>query len=493
MTAEIGLHLRIDGAVLAGGALLLLGVLGSASAGRLRMPAVLVVLGLGMLIGDDGLDLLSFDDVDLAQSIAVVALVAILFDGGLATTAAEVRRVAVPAGLLATVGVGITTAAVAVVAEAALDLSWSTAVLVGAVVSSTDAAAVFSVLRSAPVGPRVRSVLETESGFNDPIAVLLVVGVLESVAGDVQGADWVVFGLRQLVGGAVIGVAVGWAGAALLRSVVLPTSALAPVVGLATAGVAYGAAASVGASGFLATYLAGVAVSTVAARWRRPLRRFHEAAGVTAEIVLFLLLGLLVFPSRLDEVLLPALAITAVLVLVARPLAVVALLGPLRFRAAELAVVSWAGLRGAVPMVLATFPLTARHAEGELVFDVAFVVVLVATAVQGSTVGAVARRLATAPEPGPVASLAEVVPVDVAGVDVVEVVLAASAPAVGRPLQEVPLPPGVRIGVVGRDEGALVPTGATRLRAGDRLVVMAVGRPDLVAVVERWAAPEPRR
>jgi cell volume regulation protein A len=486
--AEIGVHLPVDGAVLAGGALLLLGVVGSASAGRLHLPAVLVVLGLGMLIGDDGLDLVSFSDVDLAQSVAVIALVAILFDGGLATTAPEVRRVALPAGLLATGGVVVTAGVVAVVADAVLDIPRSTAVLIGAVVSSTDAAAVFSVLRGAPVGRRVRSVLETESGFNDPIAVLLVVGVLEVVAADVSGPEWVVFGARQLGGGALIGLAAGWLGAELLRRVVLPTSSLAPVVGLATAAIAYGAATSLGCSGFLATYLAGVVASTMASRWRRPLRRFHEAAGVTAEIVLFLLLGLLVFPSRLDEVLVPALGITAVLVAVARPLAVALLLGPLRFRAGDLAVISWAGLRGAVPMVLATFPLTEGHADGELVFDVAFVVVLVATAVQGSTVGLVARRF-TAADDEPAAALAEVVPVDVAGVDVVEVVLSPSSPAVDRPLQEVPLPPGVRIGVVGRDDGAVVPTGATALRAGDRVVVMAVGRPDLAALVDRWASP----
>ena len=483
-SASIGLHLPVDGAILAGGALLLLGVLGTASAGRLRMPAVLVVLGIGMAIGDDGLDLVSFSDVGLAQSVAVIALVAILFEGGLATTSARLRQVAVPAGLLASVGMAVTAGLVALAARPLLDVDWPTALLCGAIVASTDAAAVFSVLRGTPVGAKVRSLLEAESGLNDPIAVLLVVGILETVSSDVGVDDWVVFAARQLLGGAAVGLAAGWAGAWLLRRLVLPAASLAPVIGLATAAVAYGAATAVYASGFLATYLAGVAVSTMAPRWRRPLRRFNETSATTAEIALFLLLGLLVFPSRLDDVLGPALAITALLVLVARPLAVLAVLLPFRFRAGELAVVSWAGLRGAVPMVFATFPLTEGHPDGELLFDVAFVVVLVATAVQGSTVGPLARRVA--PAEAPETGLAEVVPVDVPGVDVVELVLGRGA-VTDRPLADVPLPAGIRIGVVDRAGEALVPTGATVLRDGDRLVVMAVGRPDLADAVERWA------
>ena len=481
--ASIGLHLPVDGAILAGGLLLLLGVLGTASAGRVRLPAVLIVLGIGMAIGDDGLDLVSFADVDLAQSVAVIALVAILFEGGLGSTSTRLRDVAVPAGLLASGGVAITAGLVALAAAPLLDVKASTALLCGAIVASTDAAAVFSVLRGTAVGARVRSLLEAESGFNDPVAVLLVVGVLEAVAGDVGADDWIVFGLRQLAGGAVVGVAVGWAGAWLLRRLVLPSSALAPVVGLATAAVAYGAATAVYASGFLATYLAGVVVSTMAPRWRRPLRRFNETSATTAEIALFLLLGLLVFPSRLDDVVWPALAIAALLMFVARPLAVLVVLLPFRFAAGELAVISWAGLRGAVPMVFATFPLTEGHPDGELLFDVAFVVVLVATAVQGSTVGALARRVA--PSEASEAGLAEVVPVDVAGVDVVELELGA-CPVVGQPLASVPLPSGIRIGIVQRDGEAQVPTGTTVLRQGDRLVVMAVGRPDLADAVERW-------
>jgi potassium/hydrogen antiporter len=484
--ASIGLHLPVDGAVLAGGVLLLLGVLGTASAGRLRMPAVLVVLGIGMVIGDDGLDLVSFADVGLAQSIAVVALVAILFDGGMGTTSARLRTVAAPAALLASVGVLATAGAVALIATPLLDVDATTGLLAGAIVASTDAAAVFSVLRDTPVAARLRALLEAESGFNDPVAVLLVVGILETVDADVSGAEWVVFGVRQLAGGAVVGVAAGWAGAWVLRRVTLPTSAIAPVIGLATAGIAYGVATAGYASGFLATYLAGVTMSTLAPRWRRPLRRFHETSATTAEIVLFLLLGLLVFPSRLDEVAVPALVITAALVLVARPVVVAALLLPFRFSTREVAVVSWAGLRGAVPMVFATFPLTQGYADGELLFDVAFVVVLVATAVQGTTVGALARRIAPAEQTD--GGLAEVIPVDIAGVDVVEVVLGATAGVIDRPLRDVPLPVGVRVGVVGRGSDVLVPTGTTVLRPGDRVVVMGAGHPQLAQTVEAWLA-----
>jgi cell volume regulation protein A len=482
----VSLQLAVDQVILVGASLLLVGVVASASAERLRVPGLLASLVVGMVLGDDGLDLISFSDAELAQSIAVVALVAILFDGGLSTTAEQLRRVAVPAGLLGTLGVVITAGVVALAAAVLLDVPAETALLAGALVSSTDAAAVFSVLRSAPVASRLRLVLEVESGGNDPIAVLLTAGLLAVAVGDVGAGDWLGFGTRQLAGGLAVGVAVGWAGAALLRRAPLPATSLVPVVGLAVAGLAYGIGAAAGASGFLATYVAGVVVASRAPRWRRPLRRFHEASATTAEIVLFLLLGLLVFPSRLDEVVLPAIGITAVLVLVARPVAVVALLAPLGYGRRELALVSWAGLRGAVPIVLATFPLTDGHPEGELLFDVVFVVVLLASAVQGTTVAAAARRLGVDDVAGGPA-LTEVVPVDIAGVDVVELVLAAGSAVLDRPLAEVPLPTGARIGVVQRGDDVLVPTGTTRLQAGDRVVVMAVASPDLDAVVAGWA------
>ena len=209
----MSLHLAVDDFVLLAGALVVVGVLTAGLADRLRVPSLLVFLGIGMVVADDGLALVRFDDAELAQSVAVVALVLILFEGGLSASPKESRAVAAPAVVLATVGVAITASVVAVTAMLVLDVSTSTAWLVGAVVASTDAAAVMSVLKSSPVPRRLAALLETESGLNDPVAVLLTVGVLETWAGDATPGGWVLFGFEQLAGGTAVGVAVGLVGA----------------------------------------------------------------------------------------------------------------------------------------------------------------------------------------------------------------------------------------------------------------------------------------
>ena len=263
---------------------------------------------------------------DVAQAAGVLALLVILFEGGLTTRASDLRRAAVPGLLLATVGVALTAAVVAGGVLLLTDLDPTTALLLGAVVSSTDAAAVFTVVRRSPLPRRVASLLEVESGANDPMAVLLTIGILEAWRADLAWHELALFGLVQLGGGLAVGAAVGAGAVLLLRRLELGAAALYPVLAVAFGAVAYGVAAAIGASGFLAVYVCGLLVGLYVPRHRRVIRTFHQGLAGVAEIGLFLLLGLLVFPSQLPPVALLALAVTAVLIVLARPAAVYAAL-----------------------------------------------------------------------------------------------------------------------------------------------------------------------
>ncbi len=383
---------RVDLAVLLGGVLLAIGVVASGIAARYRVPSLLLFLGLGMLVADDGLALIRFDDVALAQDIAVVALLVILFEGGLTTDPAAFRRAGLPAVALSTLGVVITAGVGGLAAWWLLGLSASTALLLGSVIASTDAAAVFAAVRSEPLPPRVRDLLTLESGLNDPVAVMLTIGMVEVWRADTSALDWVGFVSLQLLGGIAIGLATGIVARWAVRRFDEVLASSYGVFTLGIAGVTYGLAALTGASGFLAVYLAGV-VLTSARRPQPGLLSFHEGLASTAQAVLFLLLGLLVFPSQLLDDLGLAVIVTAVLVLIARPAAVHAVLTGFGVPQRESVLVSWAGLRGAVPVVLATIPLTAGHPDGPLVFDVAFVVVVISVALQAPLVAPLARRL----------------------------------------------------------------------------------------------------
>lgn len=486
----MSVNLPADPLVFAGAALLVAGVLAAGFADRLRVPGLLLFLALGMLIGDDGLGLISLDDPGLAQLGGVLALVLILFEGGLATKPGDVRRAAAPGLLLATVGVLVTAGVTAGGVLLLLDAEPTTALLVGAVVASTDAAAVFTVLRRAPLPRRLTALLEVESGTNDPLAIMLTVGILASVAQVLGPLDWLVFGSWQLGGGLLLGAGVGWAGSEILRRADLGTAGLYPVLALGVAGLAYGITALLGASGFLAVYVTGLLVGARVPRHRRAIRTFHEGLANTAEIALFLLLGLLVFPSRLPAVALSALAVTAILVVLARPLAVLVCLLWFRFRWQELALVSWAGLRGAVPIVLATFPLTARYEEGETIFNVVFFVVLVSTALQGSTIGWLAGRLGLREGASVWAPVAEALPLDGMDADLIEVDVTDQLHIAGKRLREVPLPPGALLTTVLRNDRVLVPTGDTRLEPGDLALVAVPRGPRRTEEIVAWARGE---
>lgn len=488
--------LPLDPLILAAGLLLMLGVLAAAVAQKVRVPALLLFLGVGMIVGDDGLGLTQLDDPEVGQAAGVLALLVILFEGGLTTRASDLRRAAVPGFSLATLGVVVTAAVVAGGALLFTDLSTTTALLIGAVVSSTDAAAVFSLVRRSPLPRRITSLLEVESGANDPMAVLLTIGILEAWRADVAWHELAVFGLVQIGGGAAVGAVVGAGVVLLLRRLPLGAGGLYPVLTLGSAGAAYGLAAVISGSGFLAVYLCGLAVGLYVPRHRRVIRSFHQALAGVAEIGLFLLLGLLVFPTQLPPVALEALAVTAVLVLLARPIAVYACMaGQLlltgTWQVRELTLVSWAGLRGAVPIVLATFPFTVDYPESAAIFHTVFFVVLVSAAIQGTTIGTLARPLGLREDAAVWAPLAEHLPVDDPDLDMIEVEIADDMLICGRALREAPPPTDSRVVAVVRDGRAFVPDGGTRLGPGDRAIIAAVreeGNEDRIA---RWVAETP--
>ncbi|MBF6241522.1 potassium/proton antiporter [Nocardia otitidiscaviarum] len=485
----MSIQLPADWWILVVAALLVGGVLAAGFASRLRLPGLLLFLVLGMVIGDDGLRLVSLGDPRIAQIGGTIALLLILYEGGLTTKPRDLRAGALPGSLLATFGVVITAGVVGAGALLLLDVEPMTAFLVGAVVASTDAAAVFAVLRTAPLPRRLAALLEVESGANDPIAIMMTIGLIETWRASPGVADWAGFAVLQLGGGIAIGALVGVAGSWTLMRTNLGPDGAYPVLALGVAGLSYGLAAAAGASGFLAVYVTGLIVGAQVPLHRRGIRTFHQGLSSTAEVGLFLLLGVLVFPSQLPAVIGPGLIVTAVLVLIARPVAVVLCLVWLRYRWQELTLISWAGLRGAVPIVLATFPFVAGYPDGLFIFNMIFFVVLVSAAVQGSSISLVARWLGLRANATSVGSIAENVPIASMNTELIEVRVTDELHIAGRLLKDLTPPQGLITAIL-RGSRVLIPSPRTRIRSGD-LVIIAVPRHSTASKrVTAWARGE---
>ena len=489
------LQLEIDPFVLAVAVLLVVAVLTAAFVARpgrrFRVPGALLFLVIGMLIGDDGLSLIELADTELVRNLGVIALIMILFEGGLTTKPTDLRLAALPGALLATVGVVVTAAVTALGIWALVDVTPLTAALIGAVVASTDAAAVFSMMRTTPLPRRLSALLRIESGANDPIAAMLTVGLLAVIEGQAAGPlDWAWFALVQLVGGSLIGLAVGVVGVWLLRHVALGVEGLYPVLALSIGTAAYGSAAVLGASGFVAVYAAGLLVGALVPRRRRAILGFNEALANAAEVGLFLMLGMLVFPSRLPGVALPALAVSGVLIFVARPLAVwVCTLGS-RLGWREQAVVGWGGLRGAVPIVLATFPFTAGVTGAQTLFDIVFFVVLLSVVIQGTTLLPLVRRLGLADDVPAWAPVAEALPLDGVHIDLVELFVTEDLPIAGQRLRDLTPLERTLVAALVRGNQVLIPTGETQLLPGDVLLLTAERGGDPLVRLTAWARGE---
>src|SRR5690348_14928014 len=382
-------------AILLGAALVMAGILSSLLALRFGAPLLLVFLAIGMLAGDSGPGQLQFNDVGTTYLVGSVALALILFDGGLKTRFASIRTVLAPSVMLATAGVLLTALITAPFAKYALDLNWAESLLVGAVVASTDAAAVFLLVHTQGLRlrPRVGATLEAESGSNDPFAVFLTLMLVEFISVGHSSPEHVLIELVQEAGlGAILGVIGGRAIVIALNRVALPQGLHAPFV-TTTALVIFGAAQMVHSSGFLAVYLAGIIVGNRPTRAHNSVVTFLDAATWLAQIVMFVLLGLLVSPHRLGSSIGPAVVVALVLMLVARPVAVFLCLAPFRFNWREKVFIAWVGLRGAVAIFLASIPMLVGLSKAYLYFDVAFVVVIISLLLQGWTLAAAARKL----------------------------------------------------------------------------------------------------
>ena len=379
--------------ILVAAALLAAGIGASLLASRVRLPGLLLFLALGMAIGSDGLGWIDFNNYELARTIGVVALALILFEGGLTAGFDEIRPVlrgSLSLAILGTIG----TAVICGFAAAWLfDLSTLQGMLLGAIISSTDGAAIFALLRESRLRRRLARTLEGEAGFNDPVAVLLVIGFIEWIQQDDYGVlDMALLFVREMGIGAAVGIAVGMLAVPGLRNARLASPGLYPVATLATAGLAYGGAASLHGSGFLAAYLAGLVLGSARIPAKQTVIVFHEGLAWVAQIVMFLALGLLVFPSQLDDVWLEGTALALVLVFIARPLTAALATAFEPFTAGERLVLGWAGLRGAVPVVLATFPVIEGLDPDREFFNIVFFAVVISTLLQGGTVEWLARN-----------------------------------------------------------------------------------------------------
>jgi cell volume regulation protein A len=466
VTAE--LHL----ALLVGAGVLLVAVAAVRVSSRTGLPSLLVYLAIGMVIGEAGFGV-KFDDAALTQVLGTCALVVILAEGGLTTRWSAVRAAAPAAVVLSTVGVAVSVLVVAAVAHYALDMSWQLALLAGALISSTDAAAVFSTLRRLRLPRRLVAMLEVESGLNDAPAVLLV-GLLTTGAFAKQGPlpTAALIGY-ELIGGAVVGVVVGLGGVWVLRRSALPAAGLYPLAAVAFTVLAYGAAGSLHASGFLAVYVVGLVLGNSRLPHRRATLGFADGLAWLAQIGLFVLLGLLVSPARLPGALVPALVVGLALLLLARPLSVLVSVSAFRVGLREQAFLSWAGLRGAVPIVLATIPLAARPGEDSRdLFDMVFVLVVVFTLIQGTTLPPVARLLKVGEEIAPTEVRVESAPLEDLQADLLQLAVPAGSRLHGVYIDELRLPVGASVTLVVRDGSAFVPGGDTRLRAGDNLLLV---------------------
>ena len=458
--------------LLAGTAVLLVAVVAVRLASRTGLPALLVYLAVGLGVGEAGLGV-QFSDYALTSELGLVALALILAEGGLTTRWSVVRRVLAFSVLLATLGVAVSVAVVAGLAILVLGVDVRTAVILGSVVASTDAAAVFSVLRRLPLKARIGAALEAESGLNDAPVVVLVVLASSDAWGETSVAATLGIVLLELLGGALLGLVVGRLGRELLVRAALPSAGLYPLATVALCLLAFASGQALHVSGFLAVYLAALVLGNSPLPHRRAVLGFASSTALLAEAGLFMLLGLLVSPERLLASVPDALFIGAVATFLARPLAVVLSAAPFRLPWREQVFLSWAGLRGAVPIVIATIPITEGLPGAERVLDVVFVLVVVYTLIQAPTLPWVGRRLGVVEAGQALDVEVETAPLDEMGADLLQVRVGPGSRLHGVYVEELRLPAGAHVTLVVRDGQGLVPRQHTQFVTGDQLLIVA--------------------
>lgn len=466
---------ELDRILLAGAAVLLVAIVAVRLTGRLGLPSLLIYLGMGVLLGEAGPGGIHFNDAQLAHALGFAALVVILTEGGLTTRWNEVRPMMPLGVVLASVGIAVSIGVVACVAHFVLGLGWTTAVLLGAVTSPTDAAAVFSVLRKVPIRPRLRGALESESGLNDAPTVLLVTLVS---TGEVAERGVLYFaGLvaYELLVGALFGYVVGRVSVGLIRRVALGSAGLYPLAVLSLAVISYaGGSVLLHVSGFAAVYVTALVLGRAELPHRLATRSFVDGMAWLAQIGLFVMLGLLASPGRigLDEVLI-ALVIGFAVTVVGRFAAVAISAAPFRLPWSEQTFIAWAGLRGAVPIVLATIPLANGIPQADRIFDVVFVLVLLFTLLQAPSLPWVAGRLKVLDDSAAYEVDIDVAPLESLGADMLQVHVPSESRLAGVEIGELRLPAGVSVSLIIRGQRAFVPDLGTVIRAGDSLLVVA--------------------
>ncbi len=456
--------------------LLLLSILASKASDKIGVPALLLFLIVGMLAGSEGPGGIEFDNPWLAQSLGVTALSFILFAGGLDTDWSSIRPVLWRGLSLSTLGVLITSFLVGCFAILVLDFSLLEGLLLGAIVSSTDAAAVFAVLRSRNVGLKgeLKRLLELESGSNDPMAVFLTIGLISLLVNPGLSAPSLVpMFIKQMALGALMGYAIGKGIVLITNYLRLQYEGLYPVLTLSLVLFTYGATASLGGNGFLAVYIAGLLTGNSNFIHKRSLIRFHDGLAWLMQITMFLTLGLLVFPSHLVPVIGVGILVSAFLMLLARPISVylTLLFAKINFR--EKTMVSWVGLRGAAPIILATFPLVYGVSQAEMIFNLVFFIVLTSALIQGTSIPLVARLLRVdEPIPEKPKYPIEFEPAENIKTEMVELEIPDDSTAIGKQIVELGLPPNTLIMLINRKDEFIVPGGGTVIEPGDRMLLL---------------------
>ncbi|MFA7691845.1 MAG: potassium/proton antiporter [Candidatus Hydrogenedentes bacterium] len=476
------------------GFLVLTSILASRASDRLGVPALIVFLCIGMLAGEDGLGRIQFDNAQAANFVGTLALAYILFSGGLDTNWRIVKSVAVPSIILATFGVFITAALVALFSCYVLGLDFLTSVLLGSIISSTDAAAVFSILRSKGVSLKgqLQPLLEFESGSNDPMAVFLTLGATQAIT--LSNFHW-----SQLIPqfflstfcGLFVGIAVGKIAVFLFNRMKMEHDGLYPVLSMSLVLLTFGAAEQLKGSGFLAVYLCGIILNGSDFAFKRSVERFHDGLAWLMQIMMFLALGLLITPSKLSGIAVTGICVTLFLMFVARPAAVLLCMLKSSFSGRERMLISWTGLRGAVPIVLATFPLLAGYEEAGLLFNIVFFIVLTSVLVQGTFLMPVARffKVDKPIENQPIYSL-EIARNGQTQGETREIQILPNMAAAGKVIADLLLPADVLVLLIGRGEEFVVPRGMTRVEPYDTLLLIGRAK-SLHDAAESLTSPTP--
>lgn len=463
--------------LVAGAVLILISVLASKGAQRVGIPALLVFIGIGMLAGSDGIGGIQFDDYEKTKILGIVALIFILFAGGLDTQYKKIRPYLKSGVSLSTLGVVLATGMIGVFASNFLGFNLLEGLLLGATVASTDVAAVFTVLRSQKIGLKdgIQQILELESGLNDPMTVFLTIGFIELMTQQNTSYGRLVFSFFQEMGiGFFVGLVLGYGQRVLINWLNLEFEGLYPVLSLALVLLIYGTSQVLGGSGFLSVYVAGIVLANSSFLHKKSLTLFHDGLAWLMQIAMFLVMGLLVFPKDLIPVAGAGFALSAFLVFVARPLSVHICLWPTPLKWREKWMISWAGLRGAAPIILATYPLLAGVPKSGLIFNLVFFVVFTSVLFQGTLMSKVARWLKVdAPLKEQFRSPIEYNPTTSLKNEMVEIFVPANSPIVGRSLLDLRLPGGALVVLIQRKGDVIVPRGGTQIRAEDKLLILA--------------------